>query len=346
MPSPQFDTDLVAAAIISDNQPAASTHEHHGSCKNCGAALAGKYCHECGQVSHVHRSLFHIAEELLHGLFHFDTKMWRTIPALFFYPGKLTREYIDGKRVRYVAPLPLYLFLIFLMFFVFSMTAQFSGGDEKSSDSPKAAATELTKDKQATNETPASSVAATTASDSDTNTDEQTAEPAEKHKDVATAAIPKIVADLESDSEAYKNTPHWMQEKLNHAAANPELVFYKMKGSASKFALLLLPLALPVMWLLFPFSRRHVMFDHCVFILYSLSFAACAMMILSLMSLANFAGVGFTLICAAMPLHMYRQLRGTYLLTSFQAAWRTMALLFAAFISLALYATALLVFSL
>lgn len=344
MPSPQFDTDLVTAAIISDNQPAASPHEHHGSCKNCGAALAGKYCHECGQVSHVHRSLFHIAEELLHGLFHFDTKMWRTIPALFFYPGKLTREYIDGKRVRYVAPLPLYLFLIFLMFFVFSMTAQFSGGDDKSSDSPKAAVTELTKGKQANAEAPASSVAATTASD--TNADEQIADPAAKRKDVATAAIPKIVADLESDSDTYKTTPHWMQEKLNHAAANPELVFYKMKGSASKFALLLLPLALPVMWLLFPFSRRHVMFDHCVFILYSLSFAACAMMILSLMSLANFAGVGFTLICVAMPLHMYRQLRGAYLLTRFQAVWRTMALLFAAFISLALYATALLVFSL
>ena len=29
--------------------------------------------------------------------FHFDTKAWRTIPALIFKPGKLTREYIDGK---------------------------------------------------------------------------------------------------------------------------------------------------------------------------------------------------------------------------------------------------------
>lgn len=344
MPSPQLDTDLVAAAIIADDQQASSEHTHHGSCLNCGATLAGKYCHQCGQVSHLHRSLFHIAEELLHGLFHFDTKMWRTIPALFFNPGKLTREYVDGKRVRYVAPLPLYLFLIFLMFFVFSMTAHFSGHDEKESAGDKAVVSDVSQNKSAISDkqaAPASSAASTVSSSVEDDKENATA-----HSNPEIAAIPKIIADLESDSETYKNTPHWLQEKLNHAAANPELVIYKMKGSASKFALLLLPLALPVMWLLFPFSRKHLMFDHCVFILYSLSFAACAMMILSLMSLAGFVGTGFMLISLAMPLHMYRQLKGAYLLSRFHAVWRTVALMLAAFISLAFYATALLAFSL
>ncbi len=62
-------------------------------------------------------------EELLHGIFHFETKAWRTIPALIFTPGKLTRNYIAGQRTRYVSPLALFLFLIFLMFFVFSLTS-------------------------------------------------------------------------------------------------------------------------------------------------------------------------------------------------------------------------------
>jgi hypothetical protein len=203
---------------------------------------------------------------------------------LFFNPGRLTREYIDGKRVRHVAPLPLYLFL---MFFVFSMTAHFSGHDEKESAGDKAVVSDVSQNKSAISDkqaAPASSAASTVSSSVEDDKENATA-----HSNPEIAAIPKIIADLESDSETHKSTPHWLQEKLKHAAANPELVIYKMKGSASKFALLLLPLALPVMWLLFPFSRKHLMFDHCVFILYSLSFAACAMMILSLMSLAGFA---------------------------------------------------------
>ena len=99
------------------------------NCANCGATLQGKYCHACGQSGHIHRSLLHMFEEVLHGLFHFDTKAWRTIPALIFRPGKLTKEYIEGKRTSYVSPLALFLFLIFLMFFVFSFTAKEMEGD-------------------------------------------------------------------------------------------------------------------------------------------------------------------------------------------------------------------------
>ena len=40
-----------------------------GSCRNCGALLAGAYCHACGQSAHLHRSLLHLIEELLHGVF-------------------------------------------------------------------------------------------------------------------------------------------------------------------------------------------------------------------------------------------------------------------------------------
>lgn len=98
------------------------SHDEHGSCANCGATLTGAYCHVCGQHAHIHRSLLHMFEELLHGLFHFETKAWRTIPALIYRPGKLTRQYIEGKRTSFVSPLALFLFMIFLMFFVFSFT--------------------------------------------------------------------------------------------------------------------------------------------------------------------------------------------------------------------------------
>lgn len=91
-----------------------------GDCLNCGAPLAGPFCGQCGQSAHPHRKLTHVFEEFLHGLLHFDTKAWRTLPMVLFRPGTLTRNFVYGKRARYISPIALFLFTIFLMFFVFS----------------------------------------------------------------------------------------------------------------------------------------------------------------------------------------------------------------------------------
>lgn len=91
-----------------------------GACLNCDAKIEGRYCSNCGQATHANRKLFHLLEEFLHSLFHLDTKLWRTLPMVVFRPGTLTRNYVYGKRARYISPLALFLFTIFLMFFVFS----------------------------------------------------------------------------------------------------------------------------------------------------------------------------------------------------------------------------------
>ncbi len=61
-----------------------------------------------------------VAAEFLNGLWHLDTKTWRTLPMVIFRPGTLTRNYVFGKRARYLSPLTMFLFAIFLMFFAFS----------------------------------------------------------------------------------------------------------------------------------------------------------------------------------------------------------------------------------
>lgn len=122
--------ELSKQASGEDGKPQASVEEGSAAtCANCGANLTGAYCSACGQAAHIHRSLLHMFEEVLHGIFHFDTKAWRTIPALIKRPGQLTKDYIQGKRTSYVSPLALFLFLIFLMFFVFSLTMKGPGGD-------------------------------------------------------------------------------------------------------------------------------------------------------------------------------------------------------------------------
>jgi hypothetical protein len=53
--------------------------------------------------------LLHLTEEVLHGVLHFETKGWRTLPLLVARPGLLTRRYIDGQRTRYVPPLHMFV---------------------------------------------------------------------------------------------------------------------------------------------------------------------------------------------------------------------------------------------
>ncbi len=111
------DVGLVAASV----EPGGKTAGHHAThCANCHAALTGHYCQNCGQRAAVHRSLSHIGEEFFHSFFHFDGKIWRTAPLLFFKPGALTYRYVHGQRVRFVSPMALFFFSIFLMFFAFA----------------------------------------------------------------------------------------------------------------------------------------------------------------------------------------------------------------------------------
>ncbi|AXK41676.1 DUF3667 domain-containing protein [Erythrobacter aureus] len=101
--------------------PLKKGHFAEGACLNCGTQLVGEHCHHCGQKAHLHRTLSAFMHDIAHGAVHFDSKTWRTLPRLLFKPGELTRRYIDGERTRFVSPMALFLFSIFLMFAVFQI---------------------------------------------------------------------------------------------------------------------------------------------------------------------------------------------------------------------------------
>src|SRR4029450_3924633 len=114
---------VTGAAIARAVEPSAGGggadgHTHERACLHCGALLAGDYCHACGQHAHIHRTLTAFFHDLLHSVFHFDGKLWRTLPLLAWRPGDLTRRYIEGPRARFVSPMALFLFSVFLMFAV------------------------------------------------------------------------------------------------------------------------------------------------------------------------------------------------------------------------------------
>lgn len=74
-------------------------------CLNCGARLEGPYCHVCGQpVKGMIRHFKSILADVLDTVFEYDGRIWRTLVPLYFVPGKVTRDFIAGRRTRYVTP--------------------------------------------------------------------------------------------------------------------------------------------------------------------------------------------------------------------------------------------------
>ena len=90
-------------------------------CRNCGAQTCGPYCHLCGQniLAGRRRSIRDIVFNMLENLFSVDNQILVTLKVLIFYPGKLTREYIDGRVARYVQPGKLFWFISILFMAVF-----------------------------------------------------------------------------------------------------------------------------------------------------------------------------------------------------------------------------------
>ena len=323
---------LAAHEIDSAGAAPASGAGPGRACANCALPLVGSFCHGCGQRSHLHRSLLHLGEEVLHGILHFDAKAWRTLPLLVVRPGELTRRYIDGHRTRFVSPLALFLFMIFFLFFIGS---NFSNNNINigSSDGTAKVRTDIEADRvkaRAALATAEAALAAGQKKGGDTSglaedVDDARAELAGMSGIAAVAgAADSTAAATGGKSVAPEDHTgiKFIDTAIDQATKNPELAIYKLKNTAYKFSFLLVPISLPFLWLMLFWRGGVTMYDHAVFSLYSLSFMA---LLFATMFLLKFAGFGsvVALLLVAPPLHMFAQLRGTYSLTRLEALWRT-----------------------
>ena len=102
------------------------------SCLNCGQPLDTSeiYCHHCGQVNSTKRLTFEdFFEEFFSGIFAYDSRLYRTLRALLFKPGKISKDYIEGKRQRYANPYKFYLSVSIIFFILWGMTFEFGGNE-------------------------------------------------------------------------------------------------------------------------------------------------------------------------------------------------------------------------
>lgn len=108
-------------SILPDNRPALKGD----SCLNCGTPLNQQenFCHHCGQRNDQRRlNFWDVFSESFKSYFSVDNRAVHSLIPLFTKPGKLTREYIEGKRQQYVHPIRMYLTVSIVYFTLISLS--------------------------------------------------------------------------------------------------------------------------------------------------------------------------------------------------------------------------------
>ncbi|MEN9337157.1 MAG: hypothetical protein RLZZ500_2144 [Bacteroidota bacterium] len=87
------------------------------TCLNCNHVVAERFCPNCGQENtDTRKTFYHLFVHFFEDLTHYENAFWKTIRNLLFKPASLTREYLSGKRLSYLAPVRLYIFISFVTF--------------------------------------------------------------------------------------------------------------------------------------------------------------------------------------------------------------------------------------
>lgn len=90
-----------------------------GVCANCGATLMGPVCHACGQHADLYkRPVWRLVGDGVSDMFALDGRVLRTLYELMAFPGRVTRDYLKGRRGRYIPPFRLYLIASLAFFLI------------------------------------------------------------------------------------------------------------------------------------------------------------------------------------------------------------------------------------
>lgn len=125
-------TTATTTESVSVEGAAAATPAEPGACAACGAELVGAYCHACGErrPRPEDESLGHFLREQFAEVTSADGRLWRSFRALLV-PGKLTTEYLSGRRGLYLRPVRLFILgniAFFLLLTASGASSIFLGG--------------------------------------------------------------------------------------------------------------------------------------------------------------------------------------------------------------------------
>lgn len=98
-------------------------HSDSPFCHNCGVRLSGRFCAACGQKARpLSITVSDFVHDFIHETLHVDGRIFQSIRRLIASPGFLTREYLQGRRARWISPIRLYLVFSVMFFGLSAMT--------------------------------------------------------------------------------------------------------------------------------------------------------------------------------------------------------------------------------
>jgi hypothetical protein len=261
---------------------------------------------------------------------------------------------VHGERAKFVSPLALFLFTVFLTFAAFNwlvpdesantdvavQTGQGAGQD-------KATAQSINLERRKV-QVEIARLEANISAARKAGTPTQDLESELKAQELAGRLINTVANDAGDDEDTLKNFRFtdlefpgaaYLNTAAKKATKNPQLLIYKMQSNAYKYGWALIPISVPFVWLLFFWRRQFKMFDHAVFVTYSLTFMMLLGIISALLiSYSTTEVIGGFLLAFAPPIHMYRHLKYAYQISRFGAFWRTCLLSGFAMAALSLFA--------
>lgn len=249
------------------------------TCLNCGATVLIRFCPECGQENTETRKSFHyLFTHFIEDLIHYDSGFWKTMKYLFFYPARLTREYLSGRRMAYVPPVKLYIFISFVTFFVLSIISGLETEDSKTN-------VKLSN----SNGKPNASVWATSKNSKETDSLQNSMQ--KNHSWYGNyKSVKEYDSIQQSLSESKRNSKlvNWFHRKLINIAEHNTLeeagekFLYLLKQNIPKALFLYMPIFAFWLWV-FHSKKRWMYFDHGIFTLHYFSFLLLTTCIFSLL---------------------------------------------------------------
>jgi hypothetical protein len=296
-------------------------------CLNCATTLSGQYCANCGQrASSRLISIVELLRDAFGDLLELDSRIWRTLVPLLIRPGRLTRDYLEGRRARYMPPFRTYLVLSILFFFAsfFNPEDNFGILFEPAPENSEQA--DVENDSEATAEIPAqleeelASKGITVSIDGDADDED--------------SASPDPSADADADDcnmEDFDPTemPGWLAKRLTRErvqqvciavrADDGRAVAEKLKDNGPVALIVLLPLMALVQKALYPLSKRYYV-EHLLFFVHYHAFVFLILTLqISLSRLAEIAGLPsgvtnatVTAISIYVPVYLYMAMRLVY----------------------------------
>jgi hypothetical protein len=264
------------------------------TCLNCKYVVENRFCPNCGQENTDTRKTFHhLFIHFFEDLTHYENAFWKTIKNLLFKPATLTKEYLSGKRLSYLAPVRLYIFISFITFFLITLFPAASS-DLLNDDSKNSVEKNGIQKEQKLNEIITTEPISKKNPDSIQKTINQSKEKDEKASNQFNFVI-KSVKKLDSiqkfgkQEDKFNPFEYWILKKGITVAQNntSEEIIEKGKESFihnfSKVLFIYMPIFAFFLWA-FHNKKRWYYFDHGIFTLHYFSFLLLIFLILFLSS--------------------------------------------------------------